>query len=299
MTAGHPLPSKAFRAEESLRDSEEQFRVLFDHNPVPTWVFDIATMQILAANDAAVRYYGYSREEFQEMSAADIASNHRKKDGTVINAKLTWQTFEVRNRRRMIVYAQDPTAKRHSEGKLPDAQKMEAVGRLAGRVAHDLNNILGVILIYAEVIADDLLPGEPLRADIEEIRTAALRATDLTRRLLAFTRPEMLGAKALDLNQSVEGMETMIQRVVGTEIELTTVPPAGLWNIEADPAETEQVVMNLASNTRDVMPMGGKLTVKTRNVDRDDLLSLQRLAPGGERGCDEKTKVNGGLRARR
>ncbi|HEX7669036.1 MAG TPA: PAS domain S-box protein, partial [Polyangiaceae bacterium] len=134
------------------------------------------------------------------------------------------------------------------ESQFLQAQKMEAVGRLAGGIAHDFNNVLSVILSYAELIGGDLEPDEPLRADVQEIRTAALRATELTRQLLAFSRQQVLETKVLDLYEMVTGMEKMLRRLLGADIELTVLPASELWNIKADPGQIEQILMNLAVN---------------------------------------------------
>jgi two-component system cell cycle sensor histidine kinase/response regulator CckA len=160
-------------------------------------------------------------------------------------------------------------ALRKTEVQLRHAQKMEAVGRLAGGVAHDFNNLLSVILSYAEMLSAAVKPDEPMRAEIEEIRTAGLRAAELTKQLLAFSRQQVLEAKVLDLNQSVVGMEKMLRRLLGADIELTTLTAAGLGSVRADVSQVEQVVMNLAVNARDAMPEGGKLTIGTANVELD------------------------------
>jgi signal transduction histidine kinase len=162
------------------------------------------------------------------------------------------------------------SALRKAEEQLRHAQKMEAVGRLAGGIAHDFNNVLSVILSYAELIIGDLKPDEPLRADVEEIRTAAFRAADLTRQLLAFSRQQVLEMKVLDLNQSVHGMEKLLRRLLGADIELAILHANGLWNVKADPGQVEQILMNLAVNARDAMPRGGSLTVGTANIDLDE-----------------------------
>jgi len=157
-----------------------------------------------------------------------------------------------------------------SEEQLRQAQKMEAVGRLAGGVAHDFNNLLSVILSYAHMIREDLKPGEPLRADIDEIHGAGLRAADLTRQLLAFSRQQVLEPKVLDVNQALAGMEKMLGRLLGAGIDLTLLPSSGLWNVRADPGQIDQVVLNFAVNARDAMPEGGKLTIETKNAELDE-----------------------------
>jgi two-component system, cell cycle sensor histidine kinase and response regulator CckA len=175
--------------------------------------------------------------------------------------------LEVRVAERTQELTHEIAEHRNTEEQLRHAQKMEAVGRLAGGVAHDFNNVLSVILSYAEMIASDLKPEEPLREDVAEISAAALRATDLTRQLLAFSRQQVLEPRVLNLNQSIAGLEKMLGRLLGADIALTTLPEAGLWNIKADPGQVEQIVMNLAVNARDAMPEGGKLTIQTANVE--------------------------------
>ncbi|MBA3461710.1 MAG: PAS domain S-box protein [Deltaproteobacteria bacterium] len=164
----------------------------------------------------------------------------------------------------------DVTPRRQLEAQFRQAQKMEAIGRLAGGVAHDFNNILCVILSYSEMICDDLEPEEPLRADVEEIRAAGMRATDLTRQLLAFSRQQVLDTVVLSLNESLSDVEKMLRRVLGADIELTTLPAARLGNVKADPGQIEQILMNLVVNARDAMPHGGRLTIETANVELDE-----------------------------
>ncbi len=164
----------------------------------------------------------------------------------------------------------DVTERRLLESQFLQAQKMEAVGRLAGGIAHDFNNVLSVILSYAELISDDLEPEEPMRADIEEIRTAAVHATDLTRQLLAFSRQQVLETRVLDLTHSLATMDKLLRRLLGADIELSILPASGLWNVKADPSQIEQIVMNLAVNARDAMPHGGELTIETENIVLDD-----------------------------
>jgi two-component system cell cycle sensor histidine kinase/response regulator CckA len=164
----------------------------------------------------------------------------------------------------------DVTARRQLEGQLRQAQKMEAVGRLAGGVAHDFNNVLSVILTYSEMICAELAPEDPMRADVEEIRTAGLRATDLTKQLLAFSRRQVLESKVLNLNEVLGGMEKMLGRLLGAGIKVTILPAVGLHNVKSDPGQLEQIIMNLAVNARDAMLEGGQLVLQTANVDLDE-----------------------------
>ncbi len=168
-------------------------------------------------------------------------------------------------------------ALRKTEDQLRHAQKMEAVGRLAGGVAHDFNNVLSVILSYSELIGGDLEPEEPLRADIAEIKTAALRAADLTRQLLAFSRQQVTLPEVVDLNQILAGMDKMLGRLVGADVEVTLLPAARLNKVKADPGQIEQIVMNLVVNARDAMPGGGKLTIQTNNTELDEHYASEHL----------------------
>ncbi|MCA9627454.1 MAG: response regulator [Myxococcales bacterium] len=169
------------------------------------------------------------------------------------------------------------------EEQLRQAQKMEAIGRLAGGVAHDFNNLLSVVLTCAELLYMDLPAEDPLRADVDEIRRAGQRATELTRQLLTFSRRRVLEPKVLDLNQVLEGSERMLGRLLGADIELTCLHEAAVGKIVADPGTLDQVLMNLAVNARDAMPEGGQLTIETRNVFLDD--EYARLHLGAKAGA--------------
>ena len=156
------------------------------------------------------------------------------------------------------------------EEQLRQSQKMEAIGRLAGGVAHDFNNLLSVVLSYSELLIADLKEGDPIRDDIEEIRRAGTRAASLTRQLLMFSRQQVIEPKVLDLNEVLSAMEKMLRRLVGEDVELTSVPGAALGRVRVDPGSIEQVIMNLAINARDAMPTGGKLSMETANVTLDE-----------------------------
>jgi len=158
---------------------------------------------------------------------------------------------------------------RQTERQLHVAKKMEAIGNLAGGVAHDFNNLLSIILSYSTLLAEDMAAGDPRRADLEEIQSAGKRAEDLTRQLLAFGRQQILQPRVVDLNEGVAGMERMLRRLIGEDIELTVVLAASLGRVLVDPGQVDQIIMNLAVNSRDAMPGGGKLTIETANVELD------------------------------
>jgi signal transduction histidine kinase/ActR/RegA family two-component response regulator len=182
----------------------------------------------------------------------------------------------------VLVHTEDVTERRRLEHQLRQAQKIEAVGRLAGGIAHDFNNILSVILSYTELHLLELKPEDPFRVDLEEIHQAGLRAVGLTRQLLAFSRQQMLQPRIIDLNQTLQGLETMLRRLLGEDIELSLLMSDQPRGVHADPGQLEQVIMNLAINARDAMPTGGKLTIETVNVDLDEDFAANHLnaSPG-------------------
>lgn len=163
----------------------------------------------------------------------------------------------------------DMTTQRALEQQLRQSQKMDAVGRLAGGVAHDFNNILSVLLGHALMILEDLDADDPIRADIEEMKVAAFRAADLTRQLLAFSRQQVVEPRLLDLNASLASLDRMLRRLLGVDVDLCVIPAIGTLTIRADPTHIEQIIMNLAVNARDAMPRGGTLTIETESVEFD------------------------------
>jgi two-component system cell cycle sensor histidine kinase/response regulator CckA len=157
-----------------------------------------------------------------------------------------------------------------SDRMLQQAQKMEAIGRLAAGVAHDFNNILSVILSYSDMLLADQVPQERVKDDVDEIHQAALRAADLTRQLLTFSRQQVLAPRILDLNEIIVSLDKMLRRLIGERVQLSTIAHPDLGRVRADPGQMEQVIINLVVNARDAMSKGGVLTIETANVELDE-----------------------------
>lgn len=422
-------------SEEKLRNSEARYRLLFESNPHPMWVFDSETLQFLAVNDAAVAHYEYSREEFLGMTLRDIRPSedvpllmqrvtqkkgemgwaggwrHRKKDGTLIDVEiayhniefegraaklvlvsdvterlradaalkesqrflekaqevahigswvsqpeltgtLTWsdevyrifgvdkqafdgrvanflhfvhpedrasvteaieasingtQAYEVDHRivrpdgtvrwvheqadvvrdstgkaTQLIGIVQDITGQKQLEDRLRQSQKLEAIGQLAGGVAHDFNNILTVIQGHASVLLGKQALPEGILDSLKEILLAAERAANLTRQLLAFGRRQVIQRTNLDMNEVVDHMSKMLRRILGEDITLEVQSSSSLPLIHADAGMIEQVILNLAVNSRDAMPKGGRLTIQTSalNVDEEYVRRIPEASVG-------------------
>jgi two-component system cell cycle sensor histidine kinase/response regulator CckA len=281
------------RAEEELRKNESMLRLLFEYNPLPTWLYEIESLKFLKVNQAATDLYGYAAEEFERMGVLDIRPEaqrekalaylreleadaeehefwlHQAKDGRTFEVETISHELKYAGKRVRLVVAQDIGERRQLEGQLRQAQKMEAVGRLAGGVAHDFNNLLMVIKGHTELLLGALEPSEPITRKIEQIDRSADRATALTRQLLAFSRMQVLQPQIINLNSIVEEMGKLLPRLIGEDIELMIRTDEDLGTVRADASQMEQVIMNLAVNARDAMPNGGKLVIETANAELD------------------------------
>jgi PAS domain S-box-containing protein len=298
----------ALRAvQENLRRSELNFRSLVTNAPYGICRCD-ATGKVLDVNPAFLEMLGYTSPEKligrhiydlyadtdQWFALADslrvsapfrgMTAEWKRADGTTTGVRVSGRS--VTNGRETDVvfelFAEDITERRALEQQLRQSQKMEAVGRLAGGIAHDFNNLLMVISGYSEFLLERLSDEPDLRAPAQEIASAAVRASSLTRQLLAFSRKQMLAPKTVNLNNVVTENLKMLTRMIGEDIDLVMVPGANLWAVRADVGQIEQVIMNLAINARDAMPSGGKLTLETSNVTLDESYSRMHspLHPG-------------------
>ena len=280
-------------AQEGLLRSEVNFRSLVTNAPYGICRCDSAG-NLLSANPTLVSTLGYASAtelvgsnlasfyadaQHWFMAADHFRSGRRfngliaewlRKDGRTVTLRLSGRTILDEDRTVYFeLFAEDVTEHRALEQQLRQAQKMEAVGRLAGGIAHDFNNLLMVISGYCEFLLERIGPDPAIREPAQEIAKAAGRATGLTRQLLAFSRKQMLAPKVMDLNTVVSENLKMLTRVIGEDIELVTVP-GDLGLVKADPSQVEQVILNLAVNARDAMPHGGKLTIETTNVTLDE-----------------------------
>ena len=284
-----------------LRRSEEQYRLLFEGNPNPMWVFDQDTLRFLAVNKAAMSRYGYDRNEFLEMTIRDIRPGsehgrldqelsrsgvtrlisseiwrHQKKDGSPLDVEIFSHPITFAGRPAKLVMAQDLTERTRLEAQLRQAQKMEAMGQLASGVAHDFNNLLGVIMGCTELALLRLEESSPAAQKLIDVKSAAQRAAGLTRQLLLFSRQEISEPQVLNLNKSIKDFGQFLRRLIGEDIELEYVLCTDTVHVTIDPGLLEQALMNLAVNARDAMPRGGRLTIQTGQAD----LTSESFQPG-------------------
>ncbi len=283
------------RHEEALRHSEARYRSL-----VQSAVYGIYRASIdgrfLDVNPALIQMLGYDSvedvvrldpqqdvflepsaqshlmQEFQRTGKLDSAEvRWKKKDGIAITVRLSGRSADAADDRgaTLEIIAEDVTERRALEDQFRQAQKMEAVGRLAGGVAHDFNNLLMVVSGYTEVLLEDLNESDPLLPKVQAIQQAADRATTLTRQLLAFSRKQLLELKVVDVNAIVADMERLLRPLIGENIDLTTKLSPNLGHTRADAGQLEQVIMNLVVNAKDAMPNGGRIVIQTSEEELD------------------------------
>lgn len=287
------IRAKLMPAKELMKQRDLKFRLLFEDNPLPMWVFDRESLRFLEANHAALDHYGYTREEFLSMTIADIRPpedipilkdtiarasglalsgqwRHRLKDGRLIDVEVASHAISYGGRQAVLSVLQDITERKKLEEQVRQSAKMEAVGMLAGGIAHDFNNLLTIINGYSHILLNTLSPTDPNHSAVEQIMKAGERAAALTRQLLSYSRRQVPQPKPLNLNHLLTGMEPMLRRLIGEDIELRFAPAHQIGQVSADPGQIEQVIMNLAVNARDAMPRGGILTLETCNVELDE-----------------------------
>jgi two-component system cell cycle sensor histidine kinase/response regulator CckA len=291
------------RAEAALRESEKRYRSLVENAIYGIYRTNLEG-QLLYVNSALVRILGYeSASELLAVSntthlyedqlvgdevVAEYVSNHRvdttvdwrRKDQKVITVRLSARdSHDSETGNECVeVMVDDVTERLALEKKLGDAQKFEAIGQLAGGIAHDFNNMIGAIMGWADIGIDEAPPDSRLRRHFEKVRQQAERAAALTRQLLAFARRQILDPRDIDLNKSVVETLSLLEKVIGSNIEIKADLASDLALVRADPNQVEQILMNLCINARDAMPGGGVLTIHTTNVTVDSEFCRSRSA---------------------
>ncbi len=280
-----------YEAERALRRSEERFRRLFDSNIIGITIADLAG-RTLEANDAYLNLLGYTRDELLALAcdwndltppelqednkravdglleigvSAPRESEYLRKDGTRVPVLVGVALLEA-SEGTCLTYIVDLSNRRRLEEQLRRAQRLEAVGQLAGGIAHDFNNLLTVILGHANLMAEELGEGDPIRESVDQIRDAGDRAATMTRQLLAFSGRQVLAPGAVDLHELVTDIERLLRRIIGEDVDLSTDLRPGTARVLADSGQIEQVLMNLVVNARDAMPVGGTIGIAVGEV---------------------------------
>jgi PAS domain S-box-containing protein len=302
--------TKRNQAIEALRTAEERIRFALQAANVGVWDMDYATGTV-RWTEMIEAHYGLQPGTFGGTFEAFIERVHPDDRQSVLEtmgkAMKSGKDFSVMNRAncpdgtvrwlngtgrihlgpggeplRAIGISQDVTERRTLEEQFQQAQKMEAVGQLAGGVAHDFNNLLTAILGFSNFVMDSFEGDDRRRSDLQQVIKAGERATTLTRQLLAFSRKQLLQPVAVNLNVLVVGVQQMLTRLIGEQIDLVTVIAPDLRIVRADPGQLEQIVTNLVVNARDAMPVGGRVSIETANVELDDSYAMQHqpVRPG-------------------
>jgi PAS domain S-box-containing protein len=280
--------------EKALKDSEEKYRLLITN--ADEAIFIVQDEVVKFPNPKTLEMIGYSAEELAEMPFVDLIHPEDKsmvfegylrllegerrykaspfrimdKKGKEMWVHFTTAPITWEHRMGILCFLRDITAEKRLEAQFRQAQKMEAVGRLAGGVAHDFNNMLGVIIGYTELALMNVVPSNPLHTPLHEIAEAARRSIDLTRQLLAFARKQTIAPKILNLNDTVSGLLNMLHRLIGEDIKLAWRPGADLWSVKMDSSQIDQVLANLCVNARDAIAGVGEVTIETENMTFDE-----------------------------
>lgn len=280
-------------ADSALRESEERYRRIIETTHEAVWLLDANTCATFV-NRRVETLLGYASHQLLGTSLLDFVHEASRatvqntigtrplSDSSQVEARLVrsngkdlWvlldatPSYDGLRHTGYLVMAMDISQHKRLEEQLRQSQKMEAIGSLAGGVAHDFNNLLSVILGYADMVLDELKPGDPLRADMEELLRAGGSARDLTKQLLAFSRRQVLEPRTLDLNQTLRSMEHMLRRLLREDIELSFLTSPELGKVFADAGQLEQIVMNLVVNARDAIAESGKIAIETTNAQLD------------------------------
>jgi PAS domain S-box-containing protein len=287
--------TKRKRAEDALRESEARLQAIIKSNANPIVVYD-ANGHPQYLNPAFAEVFGWTLDELRgqripfvsddqkEMTAAKIdeiyasgkpvkfTGKRLTKRGKTLDVMISAAIIKGPSGKRtgMVVNLIDISEQIKLERQLRQAQKMESVGRLAGGVAHDYNNMLSVIIGYAELALEKVDPSEPLYDDLQKILNAGRRSADITRQLLAFARQQTIAPRVLDLNATVEGVLQMLRRLIGEDINLAWLPGSGVWPVKMDPTQLDQILANLCVNARDAISDVGKITIETDMVTFDE-----------------------------
>jgi len=293
------------RAETALRESEARYRLLFENNPLPMWLYDLETLRFLAVNDSAVQQYGYAREEFLRMTIKQIrpeedipallksvaedrnatTSNsqwrHRRKDGSIVHVEIISRPLTFGGRQARLVLASDVTERKLLEDKFLHAQRLESLGMLAAGIAHDLNNVLAPIVFVAPLLRHRLSDPRDLKV-LTTLEQSAARGAGLVKQILGFARTssgELLPTQVKHLARDVVTViEETFPKAIGFHHEIAT----DLWVAEGNATQIHQVLLNLCVNARDAMPNGGALTLKASNrrLDADEAATIAGARPG-------------------
>ncbi len=293
------------RRSAALADNERRYRFLFDSNPLPMWAWDAETANILAVNEAAIEKYGYDRTTFLSLKITELLDPvemprftgarlpfsetkqnagswlHRTASGCRMEMEVITTSSRRLGRASWLSVGIDITARREaeqalarSEEQLRQSQKMEAIGTFAGGISHDFNNLLTGMLGYCDLLLVQMPADDRSRDDVEEIRALAMRGTELSRQILSVSRRQMVQPTVLDPNDVVRGLDRLLRRVIGENIELVTTLGADVGTVRADMSQLEQALLNLVSNARDAMPGGGHLMIETAALDTTETRRL-------------------------